>query len=117
MMSDTSYVPSHLNAVKICSVNAAAEGCWPQTNDIGVESNEPGFVLSNGVTIAGMNLFTGANGVIVDWNGTQGPNLRGDDQIYLYVCYGQGSGCWSYQPGAVWGVDPVDVTLYESVFN
>lgn len=117
MTGDTSYVPNHINAVKVCSTNASTEGCWSQTNDIGVEADEPGYILHDGATIAGLNGFTGANGVIVDWNGPQGPNLRGDDQIYLYVCYDQGNGCWSYHAGYVWGYDTTDTALYNTIFN
>jgi len=117
MLRDTTYVPNHINAVKVCDTNAATQGCWTQTNSIGAESTEPGYVLHNGATVAGFNAFTGANGIIVDWNGAAGPNVRGDDQIYLHVCYDQGNGCWSYQAGYVWGHDAQDVTHYQSIFN
>lgn len=118
LQSDTTYFPNKLNAVKVCNSNANTQGCWSHTNNANTgEGNEPGFVLHNGATVAGFNGYTGSNGIIVDWNGPLGPNIRGDDQIYLYICFDQGNGCWSYKAGQIIGVDPIDDTLYQSIFR
>jgi len=119
LKGDTTYLTSNINAIKVCSSNAVTQGCWTQTDDVGAgESTEPGYILHNGATVAGFNTFTGANGIIVDWNGPDGPNTRGDDQIYLWVCYDQGNGCWTtYHAGNVWGHDGTDQTYYQTLFN
>lgn len=118
LQGDRTYFINNLNAVKICDTNATAQGCWAHTNNANAdEGTQRGYVLHNGATIAGFDHFTGANGIIMDWNGPQGPNIHGEDQIRLYICYGQGSGCWDYKPGQVWGVNALDKTMYEQIFN
>jgi prepilin-type N-terminal cleavage/methylation domain-containing protein len=86
------FVLSKVNAVKVCPNNSITEGCFPQGfNGGNWPADEAGFILSNGVTVSGidntMNTQTsGVDGIVMDWNGPAGPNLAGEDQMYLLVC-------------------------------
>lgn len=121
------YFTSNLNAAKICSTNSSAQGCWNDAlqGDPGVENGEAGVILHNGAVVVGFsNTANQSEGLIVDWNGTAGPNLEGDDQLYLGYClqavcgggwlYGTGS----HARGAV-GVSRMgnasDIALFEAI--
>ena len=123
------YFTSNLNAVKVCSSDSATQGCWSNVlqGDPGVENGEAGVILHNGAVVVGFtNTSNPSEGVIIDWNGTDGPNLEGDDQLYLGYClqstcgggwlYGNGS----HAKGAV-GVSRVgnasDITLYQNIYQ
>lgn len=85
--SNGSYILSRLNTVKLCNTNADAQGCWQHAMP-GPEETEPGAILHNGATIGGFNDSTGYdNWIFIDWNGPAPPNVEGDDQIRLLVCY------------------------------
>lgn len=116
--SNGTYLMNNINAVKLCTSNAMTQGCHPQG---GSESTEPGMVLHNGVTIAGWNNNGGSsNGFVVDWNGSAGSNLQGDDQMYLYLCYGTSScsvGGSTIKPGTIGPGGAASITLYQSLFQ
>lgn len=83
----SSYFQSKLNYVKYCS-NASTGGCWPGSTDISFNnSTAPGFVLHNGVMITDIEPQTNGDGVTIDYNGTTGPNLDGQDQLAIIMCY------------------------------
>lgn len=78
------YMRSRLNAVKLCS-NSMADGCWFGTDLVG-QSTTPGVILHNGAVVAGLDDSVGGSGtdtIMVDWDGSLGANLHGDDQIVL----------------------------------
>lgn len=82
------YLSSKLNAVKLCPNNASTEGCWANTSWVG-EENEAGFILHNGVSIAGIRASTGDgfDNILMDWNGSQEPNMEGEDRIFFTLCW------------------------------
>lgn len=125
------YFFSKINAVKFCTTDATAEGCWTTTIATG-EDNAPGFILHNGVTAAGFNEggnnYGGgqyANGVAIDWNGPEGANARGNDQLFVTLCFGtaacptyiQGTGAEG--PGSMGPLSALNnnVQLWEWVFS
>ena len=113
-----SYILSHMNSVKLCNTNANTEGCWPQS---GAENTEPGMVLHNGATVGGLVDNGGTyNGFIMDWNGPAGTNTQGDDQMYLYMCYGSTS-CVvagsTIKPGTIGPGGAANIALYQSIFQ
>lgn len=80
------YMMNHLNSVKICQ-DSMDEGCWFGTDLVG-QSGMPGLVLHNGAVIAGLDNdvgspATGADTLMMDWNGSAGANTHGVDQIVL----------------------------------
>lgn len=80
------YMIQHLNARKICSTNSQSEGCWEPSVNFASQANLPGAVLNNGAFIAGLDdssSGTGSDLIIIDWNGLDGPNTEGNDQIAL----------------------------------
>lgn len=85
------YFKSKLNAIKICT-QATTEGCW--TSAAFGNTNEDGAQLANGAQLAGFDNGTDygsgrwANAITIDWNGSAGPNLIGDDIIKVWYCYG-----------------------------
>ena len=95
------YIRSHVNAIKICNSNAGTQGCWDTTiqgTNTGQEG-EPGLVLPNGATLAGLddccgNGFGGmaageaSGNFAIDLNGLEGPNQLNQDQFLLYACFG-----------------------------
>lgn len=91
LTKDTSlapYLASKLNAVKICLSNASTEGCWTNTGWVGEES-EAGFLIHSGVSIAGIRTSTGEgfDNILMDWNGSAGPNTEGNDRIFFTLCW------------------------------
>jgi prepilin-type N-terminal cleavage/methylation domain-containing protein len=85
------YIISKLNATKICPVDVNL-GCW--TPAMGTMTSLPGVVLPNGAVIAEMEDCCDngggqwSNDFIMDWNGDKPPNLVGDDQLWLGLCFG-----------------------------
>ena len=60
----TSQMIRRLNPTKICQTNALSEGCTQYS--LGVEVNEPGVVLSTGVTIFGLaSPADDSNGIVI----------------------------------------------------
>ncbi|MCE3234384.1 MAG: hypothetical protein K0Q50_564 [Vampirovibrio sp.] len=122
------YFLSNLNAVKVCPTNAQTEGCWSvAVQGSRMEDNEPGLILHSGAVVVGFgDTSNPANGVMIDWNGTAGPNIQGDDQLHIGYCIttscssGWVSGGGPTRPGAI-GVDrnatAADLTLFQSLYQ
>jgi prepilin-type N-terminal cleavage/methylation domain-containing protein len=87
----TSYFLSNLNATVTCPVDSATDypACWNsavQGSTVGCEWNQPGVILPNGAAVVGFDNDNGIwNGIIIDWNGQQGPNNIGNDQLYVDI--------------------------------
>jgi hypothetical protein len=82
---------------------------------------EPGFVLPNGAVAAGFNAgfnnvdeVWGYNGIIVDWNGADGPNIDGDDQINLTYYYNNNN---SGRGRTIVPYSAPDTALYQWIFQ
>lgn len=105
--SSITYFSGNMNATKICSSNATAQGCW--TAAMGAtasESTEGGLILHNGAYITGFNTSaTVFDSVVIDWNGPDGANLIGDDQIWVNMNFSSNTpdmtGNGPKRPGAV----------------
>lgn len=126
------YFMPRLNAVKLCDTNAVAQNCWTNGNwsDGGLsgERTEAGVVLHNGAFLGGLksngSLSDGRDGFIIDWNGSDGPNLIGDDQLVMVMVWEEGgfegvkAGTVSSSPN-IWGwSNPAQSrTLYQWVFS
>lgn len=124
--NDHSYIPSHVNAVIVCdSMNSLAGGCWTQPLDGYPNSyaqNETGFLLHNGATFSGLDQADSSDHeqAHIDWNGATGPNLDGDDQLTIDLCYRTGvCGGTRDVAGTVspWGADANSIALYEEIFT
>jgi Tfp pilus assembly protein FimT len=127
--SMSTYVLNNVNAVKICTSNSGSQGCWNnsiQGTSTGEEA-EPGFILANGATVVGVaNTATNIAAVLIDANGTQGPNQPGEDQLHLGICIGPAN-CTtlfyngSTRPSRPGSVGPVGTwqsnVLYDSLFK
>ena len=80
------YVSSKINAVRLCDTHAYNQGCWPQNSDCpwaGSETAEQAMVLPSGAVIAGIRNGVNYESFLIDWNGPDGPNTCGNDQISL----------------------------------
>jgi prepilin-type N-terminal cleavage/methylation domain-containing protein len=103
--SSITYFSSNMNAIKICSSNATTQGCW--TAAMGAtEATEGGMILHNGAYITGFNTSsTVFDSVVIDWNGPDGANLIGDDQIWVNMNFASNTpdmtGNGPKRPGAV----------------
>lgn len=121
-----SYILNGMNAVKVCTGNAQTQGCWTQALDgnTSAEAGKPGLVLHNGATIIGLDDVNiaapyGSNGFALDWNGATGPNLEGDDQVELYMCWDAPAPCWNEIKTGTIGArtaNGASYTLYKSIF-
>ena len=86
------YLMSRINAIKQCPVASGAQGCWTHFEDklaCPQGLSQPGVILSNGAIITGLD-DPGATGEFmftIDWNGAEGPNQQGDDQLWLRTNY------------------------------
>lgn len=115
------YIASKLNAVKLCPNQSGAEGCWTQAIPDAAQLNQPGFVLHNGLTVAGLEKceVEGNNTwFIMDWNGAASPNLEGNDQLWLRFC--SGTGCpSSIRQGQILShtTYPLSNALFQSLFQ
>lgn len=120
------YVLNHINAVKICPVNAYTEGCWDMAaqGDIPYEGGQPGFVLPNGATVMGADNWCCelspeelCNGMMLDWNGPAGPNIEGEDQIRVEINYGRKDGETGWCVDNRRGTVNVDTHLNDDVWG
>lgn len=119
---DNTYFPNHINAVKNCPTNASVQGCFSATyTGPGGENTQNGFLLHNGASVAGFGSYTYSNGIAIDWNGLEPPNVYGDDQLHLDICFDQGSGCiadfGTAMAGKVRPDDTTSVALYQTIFS
>lgn len=93
-------VNAKLNVVRFCPTDASP-GCWDSavqgTGPWAPQVDEPGMVLHNGVTIAGIgNGPSEADTFIVDWNGTAPPNSYGNDQLTMVLCFKMNANCTAW---------------------
>ena len=89
-----------LKPERSCPTNASTQGCWNNTTQgASGESGQPGFILKNGVALVGLDDTTfrvttdGMNGWLIDANGTDGPNRRNIDQLFVNMCSGDATTC------------------------
>jgi hypothetical protein len=75
-------------------------------------------LLHNGAGIVGFsNGYTYSDGLAIDRNGNDLPNLYGDDQIRIDVCFDQGAGCAFTGPaGRIRTGDTTSQALYNYIF-
>jgi prepilin-type N-terminal cleavage/methylation domain-containing protein len=114
------YYTRNVSGIKLCPTDGIAEGCIA-TNSYGTEGIEGALTLANGASIGGLNLtpYLGAEGIIVDWNGLNGTNTAGDDQLRLYMlttCTGTWNGVRAPRIGAS-STDPTSLTMYQTIFS
>lgn len=110
------YLRSHINAIKVCS-NASAEQCWTHTAAIAGYINSTGFIMANGATVAGMDDAgsVGYDAFLIDWNGAQGANTEGDDQLVVKIILIPSQG----KAGSIesYASRPASKTLFEQIFS
>lgn len=127
------FFQQRVNYVSFCSSNASTEGCWDQAlqGNVSGDVTQPGFRLHNGAVVVGVDNCCNwgggvmGNSVVIDWNGTDGPNISGDDILQLYLYYGTvpSSGVSSIEDGTRPGkVGPrkdraTSITLYEEIYS
>jgi prepilin-type N-terminal cleavage/methylation domain-containing protein len=90
------YFGSKLNAVRICTNDTVfSQGCW--TASMVGTFGEGAIVLPNGVHVAGIRNNNGlgqySDGIIVDYNGPNGPNVWGEDTMHIAYCTSNAPGC------------------------
>ena len=83
-----------LGVQKHCTTSAITNGCWPPGFIVFGEQNEGGYVFKNGAMLTGIytgyNTY-GAEGFVIDINGTKGPNTLGGDAFSFVICFEQGA--------------------------
>lgn len=86
------YFLDKLNFVRVFVTDSLAGGCWDAAQgDIAYDDEEAGGIMHNGASIVGLQGASGNVGresVTIDWNGVDGPNLFGDDQMRIDICFG-----------------------------
>ena len=125
------YYSNNLNHVVGCPSDASAEGCGA----VGPGSTNPGLLLHNGAVILDINQpIDGSNwgedNITIDWNGSEGPNTVGDDQLYAVIIYMRpapnNTHCTNERPytilpgecsGGSYNPLASSVALYESIFD
>lgn len=113
------YLRNTLNHIKHCD-DAAAEGCWPGSTDTSWNTaNAEGYILHNGVMLTDVE-YPNAEGdsVVIDVNGTQGPNLAGKDQLVVVLCW-KGDSFYGAKAGQVTADSDsaASVQLFQEIFN
>ena len=123
------YYSTKMNTVRLCPNNISTEGCWAHAFGSPDAFASQGFVLHNGAVLASFNNCCDlggdqeGNSITMDWNGAEGPNIFGDDQLDLVLSWGSETITdWSpheYRPGTVNPVrsQATSVALYNSVFQ
>ena len=90
-----SYLSTSMNAVKLCPSNASTEGCWTNMSWLS-EETEAGILLHSGVAIAGIrSTAAGFDNIVIDWNGSAGPNTEGDDRLFMALCWDKTDGAYT----------------------
>lgn len=114
-----SYVMNQLNALKVCPNDSSVEGCWPMA-DLAAQASGSGVILASGAMIAGLRNCSGTpdEDFIMDWDGTNGSNVEGIDQIVLTFCIANGCS-FSQRPGTVIAHPGriLSVTLFNEIFK
>ena len=80
-----------MNATRFCT-DGLAEGCSPtSTNGTNYQLSSPSFLMPNGVMVGdlvdGGSALDRWDGVFIDLNGVEGPNLLGQDQFKFMLNY------------------------------
>lgn len=123
--NDHVYVLEHINAARQCpSQNSLAGGCWTHDLDIHPDSwvhNETGFMMHNGLTFSGLDSADSSDHeqCHLDWNGAEGPNLNGVDQMSVDLCYRDGVCAGTRnQAGTITPTagNADSIALYEAIF-
>jgi prepilin-type N-terminal cleavage/methylation domain-containing protein len=118
--NNTDYQVSHINYTRYCA-DGLADGCWPAPDNFPGQTTQKAVVLHSGAVIGGLGNAPSTQNyenLILDWNGMAGPNIAGDDQMLLRICYA--SSCPGGQrPGTVVAdnSNAPSVSLYEQVFS
>jgi prepilin-type N-terminal cleavage/methylation domain-containing protein len=118
----TSQMIRRLNPKKICETNAKAQGCTQYTD--GVEVNEPGVVLSTGVTIFGLaSPADTTNGMVIGLEDFPQKEYffiisnQGDNPFFFTNAEVAGSDYWMGYPMVVppgdFTLDPGEITCIE----
>jgi prepilin-type N-terminal cleavage/methylation domain-containing protein len=93
-VSIASLFLKYINNAKFCN-NAQSEGCWPGSNSGTATAAAPALILHNGTIIMDIEGGTDAtyyfDGVWIDVNGFDGPNLMYQDQFAIRFIYRSGS--------------------------
>lgn len=113
-----SHITGKVNTQKLCPSNASTQGCFGASTS--TENAEPGFIMHNGATLAGFRNSTQAREmVIVDWNGSDSPNILGDDQMLLAINFTQVASYYGVSRCRVGAstFDAPSVTLYQSLYT
>lgn len=119
-LGDSTYFPTHINALKICTGNSSTQGCFTQAyTGPSAENNQAGYILHNGANVAGFDWYNAsATGIVIDWNGPGAPNIYGDDQLGVMVCFDLGTPCTTGRyAGSIWPKDATSITLWNQIFQ
>ena len=89
------YILDNMNFVTYCPSDSEAEGCWDTATQGTLSNNEeqePGGILANGASLTGIRRSDGSSSdnLVIDWNGLDGPNQIGQDQLMISLCYNNG---------------------------
>ena len=120
---EKTYFNDHLNYIKSCTVDPNTEGCWAAVFYSGAP-NASGYVLANGASLSSINgsILPNRESIGIDWNGTNPPNLGGEDIITITTCWGPAScaadivGSRPSGPGAIGPNSGTSATLYDWIF-
>lgn len=117
-----SYFSTKLNYVKACS--PASSGCWTQGSNTTIDTAEGGFLIHNGATLAGFTNASGTGGwaghetIQIDWNGANGPNEDGNDQLLLQLCFDASTGnCYGNRTGTIFAQSSPSGALLQEIFK
>ena len=101
-----SYFQDRLDAQLICD-DIAADGCWSHDYLSGWGPNSGGFLMKNGAALGDFQPGTGTgcagngDGIAIDWNGSDGPNVEGQDQMRVIMNWNNAVCSSVVKPGAV----------------
>jgi type II secretory pathway pseudopilin PulG len=117
-----------LNATKVCG--SGDTSCRTMTTFEAAGYDNHGFVLPTGVHVWGfkVNIVDPDDAFLVDYNGTSGPNIVGEDILYMMRCFdeeGQGRACGTTPTGRTFQHGEVDVleahaesfTLFHEIYG
>lgn len=123
------YCLEKINAVKACYNDAINKGCWGASQPVlggPFSPAQSAYVLHNGAQVGGWQNTT-ANSpfsfIVIDWNGPEGPNVEGEDQIILRVLLqdnvATGMPAYPSQKGSIIPIPGYSNSenLYREIFN
>jgi prepilin-type N-terminal cleavage/methylation domain-containing protein len=85
------FFNSKLSSIKFCAQGSTKANCWTwdysSDPSSSVQNDYPSWLLPSGavICIQTAQSLNGGYQVYMDWNGDQGPNAHGVDQILLYI--------------------------------